>query len=165
MDSSITNSITALLGDEWHEKIRHDCMFEDHKCHYISISNASELIEAIGQDQELSETDIVKIIEKHSTSKDKHGVPRILLDEIIGPLTQLLLVDKKICPSQLLFKDCQLPVERIQKFLGLVKHNLVSKSPEEISIFEQMQIKEIQFAQSNLDKRSIFKANNKTIMH
>ena len=79
---------------------------------------------------------------------------------MIGPLSELLLMEKKVSFDCLINKDYNLPVDRILKFLKMLKRSLVEKQIEHkgLNVVEKVQLEEIEYAEKNLNKNNIFKA-------
>ena len=73
-------------------------------------------------------------------------------DELIHPLVKLLVIDKQVSLDDLFFNfdNCTLPIDRISKFLSMLKMDLDHKKNCEyneygLSTIEERYLKEIEF--------------------
>lgn len=78
---------------------------------------------------------------------------------MISPLTQLLVIHKGVAIENLINTNCNAPVDRIMKFLKMMHLSIQQKQNKgkKLSMVERMQLKELQYALNNLNKRNIFK--------
>lgn len=82
-------------------------------------------------------------------------------------LCEILLHEKGIGIDMLFqFENCTLPIDRITKFLKMLKMDLEHKKycehGEGLSAIEERYLKEISFAQNRINQRAIFTTNLET---
>ena len=78
-------------------------------------------------------------------------------------LSDFLLETKGVKFSELIHmsSDCAIPADRINKFLNMLKREIqckVEDQGETLSVVEELQLSEIDFALKNLSKKNVWKA-------
>lgn len=96
-----------------------------------------------------------KIIDELGTS-DKDGVKTIDFDQAVKNLMKVVVVDKKVSIDELFnFDDCTLPIDRISKFLRMLKMDLEHKKNclegDGLTMIEERYLKEIEFTQHKIN--------------
>jgi acetyl-CoA acetyltransferase len=87
---------------------------------------------------------------------------------LVPRLAEVLLHEKGVQLDMLFqFENCTLPIDRITKFLKMLKMDLEHKKycehGEGLSAIEERYLKEISFAQNRINQRAIFTSNMETV--
>lgn len=83
---------------------------------------------------------------------------------------KIVIIDKQVPVDELFynFDNCTLPIDRISKFLSMLKRDLEHKKDCDyddygLSTLEQRYLTEIEFAQHKINQRAIYNSNMESI--
>lgn len=127
MELYCRQQVEMNLYYEWKEKVMEDGIFDEYgeeKDWQIKADNAMEFIESLGLEAVLTEEDIMTLLQKQTEKRDEDGNVYMTFDEAVKGLTSLLYFERKLPLSELVKDNSNtttLPVDRINKFLKLIK--------------------------------------------
>ena len=134
----------------------------------INNNNDQEFLDAINISNYIDVDELQKLILKYE-QKDSDNLNFAFFTELVRPLMNILLLEENLTIDELFnFDNCTLPIDRITKFLRMLKMDITHKINCEdheggLSIIEERYLTEIDYTQSNVNHRSIFNSNMFTV--
>ena len=126
-------------------------MFEDEESDTWKITkeNGLEFIEALNIQEWADEEALNKIIDEQG-SVDENGIQGISFEIAVQNLMKIVVIEKSVSIDELFnFDDCTLPIDRISKFLRMLKMDLEHKKNclhgDGLTMIEERYLKEIEF--------------------
>ena len=126
-------------------------MFEDEESDTWKVTkeNGLEFIEALNIQEWADEEALNKIIDEQG-SVDENGIQGISFENAVQNLMKIVVIEKSVSIDELFnFDDCTLPIDRISKFLRMLKMDLEHKKNclhgDGLTMIEERYLKEIEF--------------------
>ena len=126
-------------------------MFEDEESDTWKVTkeNGLEFIEALNIQEWADEEALNKIIDEQG-SVDENGIQGISFEIAVQNLMKIVVIEKSVSIDELFnFDDCTLPIDRISKFLRMLKMDLEHKKNclhgDGLTMIEERYLKEIEF--------------------
>ena len=137
---------------------------EDPQAWKIDYHNCLEFVEAICVSEYIDEELCNELINKYGHTNSEEGSKYLDFDQCVQHMMKVVVVDRKIPFDELFnFDDYSLPIDRISKFLRMLKMDLEHKKNclhgDGLSMIEERYLKEIEFTQHKINQRAIFNSS------